>query len=106
MDSVYTESIFSFTLQKGNHCDRCSLILTLSKHNKCLNEKTYICQYIKVFTRILPAVCEKSNKDKIFTISGYEQSCLLTEYCGDRVLYHDIYIFPISIPYIESKLPK
>ena len=31
------------------------------------------------------------------------KSCLLTEYCGDRVLYHDIYMFPISIPIYRIK---
>ena len=76
------------------------------KHNKCYKRKICIYNILKFSRVFFLRSAKKVKKIKYFTISGYEQSCLLTEYCGDRVLYHDIYMFPISIPYIESKLPQ
>ena len=76
------------------------------KYNKCYKRKICIDNILKFSRVFFLRSAKKVKKIKYFTISGYEQSCLLTEYCGDRVLYHDIYMFPISIPDIESKLPK
>ncbi len=106
MDSVYTESIFSFYTPKRKSLWQMFFDTHFKKHNKCYRRKICIYNILKFSRVFFLRSAKKVKKIKYFTISGYEQSCLLTEYCGDRVLYHDIYMFPISIPYIESKLPK